>query len=969
MRREKRNLIVTLGAVVLFACNARVPDSYDESEALPKIYPDYVDVTIPANIAPLTFELDDEADGMTARYKAGNVEVVCRDKMTPSVSSWRKLTQQGGDISVDVYTKHGKQWTHHKPFAIHVSKDSIDAYLSYRLIPPSFVSYESLTINQRCLENYDESVIYDNMLCSFEVEGQCINCHHYQQYNPERMQFHARQKHGGTIIAYDGDIKKVDMRNDSILSAGVYPAWHPWLKYIVYSTDKTFQSFHTTDPNKIEVYDLESDIIAYDIDRAEVTNLENDTTEFEVFPAWAPDGRTLYYCSAHYERKDRSVSSATELARRSKELKYNIYKKSFNPETMRFGERELVFAADSLDRSAVLPRISPDGRWLVFTMSRYGYFPIWHHDADLWIIDLHKQNAENGRQSATARPLIKVNSDDTESYHSWSSNGRWLVFSSRRDDGTFTRPFFAHMDEDGKWAKPFELPQKNPDCHRQLLRSYNIPEFMHGPVTIAPQTFAKILKGEGEPVKYVQQSGGETDFVIFATNDMHGRIDNFAKVKTLVDAERKRNPGAVLLLSGGDKWTGNPVVDQYDPKGYPIIDIMNHVGYDCETFGNHEFDLGQPTLADRRRQAKFPAVSANWTVDTSVSPLPQTRPYILFNKGRLRICILGLTEATPDKDGLFYPSAHRGKLGGLAFHDPVQTALQYRSLRDSCDLFIALTHIGVDVDKKLAEAMPELDVIVGAHSHTRIDSTLIVNGVLVTQTECWLKYLGKTTLTLQSGKVVDKRFELINLSKDIAEDAETKALIKEYNEKNTLNNVLCKATAQFDGKEALANFMTDALIDKLGVDIALQNSGGVRIGQLPKGPVKKADIYTLNPFCNTVFIFNMTPADLREMIRRAHQRYSKRADLLPGGIRYTIHTRDGDATRIDITDLNGKPLDETRTYRVAMNSYIVSAYAFSHEGEGTEILDTDTDLLVDYLDGLQTISPLPSRTSVVEEKK
>ena len=479
-----KTILYMCACVLLTACGAGIPEIYTESQELPKVYPDVIDVTIPQNIAPLTFQLDGEADGMIARYQRDGVEVVCEDKMQPSMSQWQELTAQAGDISVDVFVRHGDQWTRHKPFAIHVSSDSIDSYLSYRLIPSSFVSYEALTISQRCLENYDESVIYDNKLCTFEVEGQCINCHHYQQYNPERMQFHARQKWGGTVIAYDGDIKKVNMSNDSM-----------WLKLIVYSTDKTLQSFHTTDPNKIEVYDLASDIIAYDIDKGEVTNLENDTTEFEVFPAWAPDGRTLYYCSAHYERQNYARSATAEFVNRYQELKYNIYKKSFDPETMQFGPRELVFAADQLDQSATLPRISPDGRWLVFTMAKFGYFHIWHHDADLWLMNL---------ETGEAQPMTAVNSPDTESYHSWSSNGHWLVVSSRRDDGTFTRPFFAHVDKDGRFSKPFELPQRDPDYHRQFLRSYNIPEFMKGPVEITPQTFAEVLKGEGEPVKYVQ---------------------------------------------------------------------------------------------------------------------------------------------------------------------------------------------------------------------------------------------------------------------------------------------------------------------------------------------------------------------------------------------------------------------------------------------------------------------------------
>ena len=225
-----------------------------------------------------------------------------------------------------------------------------------------------------------------------------------------------------------------------------------------------------------------------------MTNLENDSTEFEVFPAWSPDGKTLYYCSAHFERQDTTRSIVSEIVVRSKELKYNIYKKSFDPETMVFGPRELVFSADSLGKSATLPRISPDGRYLMCALAEFGVFHIWPHDADLWTLDL---------QTGEARAVEEINSPDTESYHSWSSNGRWVVFSSRRDDGTYTRPFFAHLDQEGHWSKPFELPQADPDYHRQFMRCYNIPELMKGPVTIKPQEFADVLKGAGNPVHYV----------------------------------------------------------------------------------------------------------------------------------------------------------------------------------------------------------------------------------------------------------------------------------------------------------------------------------------------------------------------------------------------------------------------------------------------------------------------------------
>ena len=514
--------ILLLTSYILLACGPSIPTEYTQSDKYPAIYPDYVEVTVPVNIAPLSFEYDGPVDEMVARYAVDGDDIVCNGQ--PDIDDWRALVQKavgagqwsmvngqftpplggrGAPITVEVYTRSGDQWTRYKPFSIFVSPDSIDPYISYRLIAPSYISYEALTINQRCLENYDESVIYDNMLCAFEKDGQCINCHHYQQYNPRRMQFHARQYQGGTVIAYDGMMKKVNMRNDSILSAGVYPAWHPWLNLIVYATDKTSQSFHTVNDNKVEVYDEESDIIAYNVETDEVTNIENSDTEFEVFPAWAPDGKTLYYCSAHFEKKDSTASKMTEVIRRYQELKYSIYRKSFDPDTRQFGPRELVFDAAAIDSSATFPRISPDGRYLLFTMGHYGYFHIWHHDADLWMLDLSSPLGEEQGGGYSARPVTEVNSSDTESYHSWSSNGRWIVFSSRRNDGVFTRPFIAHVDSDGHASKPFELPCEDPNYHRLFMRCYNIPEFMKGPVIIKPQDIADVLKGDAVNVKYV----------------------------------------------------------------------------------------------------------------------------------------------------------------------------------------------------------------------------------------------------------------------------------------------------------------------------------------------------------------------------------------------------------------------------------------------------------------------------------
>jgi hypothetical protein len=475
----------------------RVPANFKDTALTAKIYPDYNGVTIPPNIAPLHFEIQQSADAYVTRMRTQHEEWVGEGQkaLTP-IKTWRKLTNdaKGGKIDVEVFVKKDGQWLRCKPFCLYVAPEEIDPYISYRLIAPSYVTYEELTINQRNITNYNEKIVYDNMLNATEDKGQCINCHSYQMYNPARMQFHARQNLGGTIICYDGKITKVNMKNDSTLSAGVYPAWHPFLKLIAYSTNKTGQSFHTRHPNKIEVEDLQSDLILYDVDKNEVTNVENDSTEFEVFPWWSPDGKYLYYCSAHF--LFHTANHDFEAIQRYQEIKYSIYRRSFDLKTHAFGPKEMVYNAAALGKSATLPRISPDGRYLLFARGSYGCFHIWHKDADLFMMDL---------RTMKVRPLTELNSPDVESYHSWSSNSRWILFSSRRYDGGFTRLYIGYMDKTGRGRKPFVVPQDDPDFYLQFYKSYNVPEFMKGPITITPQQFASAIKRKAEPAKFVSQ--------------------------------------------------------------------------------------------------------------------------------------------------------------------------------------------------------------------------------------------------------------------------------------------------------------------------------------------------------------------------------------------------------------------------------------------------------------------------------
>ena len=243
----------------------------------------------------------------------------------------------------------------------------------------------------------------------------------------------------------------------------------------------------------------------------------------------------------------------------------------------------------------------------------------------------------------------------------------------------------------------------------------------------------------------------ETTLVIYSTNDMHGNLYPFAKIAKYLKSEKDKHPHT-LVVSGGDMFTGNPIVDQYPLRGFPMIEVMNQTGYQFAVLGNHEFDYGQKVLSECIQKANFEMICANVKADSAI--IDQPKPYTFTEIDGIRICILGLVETTKKFQGSPIPSVHPERLKGLSFTSPLETALQYKHLRQECDLFVGLFHTGYETDKEIAKAMPELDVIIGGHSHTRIPSSRLTNGVLITQANEHLKYIGKTTLTLKDKKVL-----------------------------------------------------------------------------------------------------------------------------------------------------------------------------------------------------------------------
>lgn len=488
--KTKVLFIISAMVAVLTGCTSHpsVPETYTTAGKLPVTYPDYKNVTVPCNIAPLNFAVMECGEEFVARFSFDGGEYTYGEdnKIIIAMDEWKEMlaATKGGNIKVEIFGNGEDGWKAYTPFSIRVSEDEIDPYMSYRLIQPSYVAYEGLSICQRNLTNFEEKDIYNNMLVSNDETAQCINCHSYQNHGTNSMQFHMRQGFGGTMIVCNGEARKVDLKTDSTISAGVYPSWHPHLNLIAYSTNLTGQGFHTKSRAKIDVQDTRSDLILYNIDKNEVSNISAIKNELEVFPWWAPDGKSIYFCSAHFEYKD-TTSEETQMIERFDDVKHNIYRKPFDEKTLTFGDTELVYDAAKDSMSATFPRISPDGRYLLFALGKHGCFHVWHPEADLYLTDL---------QTMQTRKLENINSVQSESYHSWSSNGRWIVVGSRRDDGNYTRPYIAYFDKKGRAHKPFILPQEDPDFYRYFMRSFNIPEFMKEPVQIAPQEFASVAK-------------------------------------------------------------------------------------------------------------------------------------------------------------------------------------------------------------------------------------------------------------------------------------------------------------------------------------------------------------------------------------------------------------------------------------------------------------------------------------------
>lgn len=494
----KRFSLYTLTTLLCLAtaCTEK-PSNVLQVDIYPCIYPDYKEVTIPAGIAPLNFCLMDGEEGKCPAkteqcyiiVKGSNGDsivshgVYCTDF---DIKDWHTITEQniGQRLTVDTYAKINGTWMQYRTFDINVSPYPMPEYgLTYRKFAPGYILSTDIGIYQRDLHTFDEEAIVRNT----EIQGHCVGCHTSNRTQQEQFSLHLRGKKAATILRHDGQQEWLKTETDSTIGKCVYPSWHPSGRYIAYSLNQTHQMFWNTGLHNIEVFDVTSDLIVVDIAHKKILRsplLEHTSQWMETYPAFSAMGDKLYF----------SRAPQCEIPDEIDSLHYSLCYIAFDGEKGTFGDTvSTVIDGDSALCSITFPRPSYDGRWLVYTQARNGYFSIHHDEADLWILDL-----ESGKN----RPLTEVNSKRSDSFCNWNANSHWIVFASRRDDGQYTRLYLTSIDDKGQASKPVLLPQRDPwRFYHHSLQSYNTPDFIAAPVDFdAHEAYQHMVNAQRTPL-------------------------------------------------------------------------------------------------------------------------------------------------------------------------------------------------------------------------------------------------------------------------------------------------------------------------------------------------------------------------------------------------------------------------------------------------------------------------------------
>jgi hypothetical protein len=491
-------------------------DKYSNADRQARIYPDYGSTVIPPDIAPLNFMVQEDGSYYLARIYCDKGEAIEVSGRSPKImihaGRWHELLDKnrGGQLKFDIFVRvDNKLWVKYRTITNNIARENIDSYLVYRRMHPPF-NYPKrgpIGIFERNLKSFDEKLLLDN----HRQPIGCINCHTFWDKQPDKALLGVRNsKYGATTLLMEGKtIRKIDRKLG-------YTTWHPSGRLAVFSNDTLPVMFHTARDIIYETVDMNSSLayLVTDSNTVKTSPELSRSDRLETWPVWSADGRCLYYCSALKLWTDEAKMPPDGYDK----IKYDLVRISYDVNSDKWGEAETVISSKDTGLSIAMPRTSPDGRWLTFCMQNYGFFPPWHQSSDLYIVDL-KAAQETGRFEYRR---LNINSDKSESWQSWSRNSRWIVFSSKRADGGFTRSYLSYIDEKGEAHKPMIVPQKDPAYYSYSMEAFNTPELTAGPILVDAEQLEKaVLRGPMEIIVKIPTKPAAPD----GANPVPGQVE------------------------------------------------------------------------------------------------------------------------------------------------------------------------------------------------------------------------------------------------------------------------------------------------------------------------------------------------------------------------------------------------------------------------------------------------------------
>ncbi len=482
-------LLAAAAAAILLPNGDYRIEHHAEAGRPPKLFPDYSGIRIPFNIAPLNFVIEEPGNRYQVRIRSADGGIVisspCPGIRIPA-AEWRKLLREnrGEKLRIDVFVDDSRfGWVRFQTIFNEISADPIDPFLVYRDISPQFYLKADMRLKQRSLEGFDERTILDHRQLFM---GGCFNCHSFFNYQSDRFVFQVRYKGQNYMVLSDRGrvtlIQPVFHRPGS-----AYLSWHPGGDAIALTGDMGYEIFNLmagmVPEEVLEYADTAGDVGVYRIseNRVSTTPALSREDRVETQPAWSADGKYLYF-----------VSAPRVSVEKYEDIKYDLRRIPYDIDTDTWGESETLISAARTGLSCTFPRASPDGKYLLFCMTDRSSFSILRSKTDLYIMDLASGSYQR----------LPINSDRTDSYHSWASNSKWFAFVSKRRDGVHGLVYFSHIDGDGKVSKPFVLPQRDPHYYESFVRTYNVPEFVREPI----RTDRFVLGSKASAVERIRRS-------------------------------------------------------------------------------------------------------------------------------------------------------------------------------------------------------------------------------------------------------------------------------------------------------------------------------------------------------------------------------------------------------------------------------------------------------------------------------